>query len=322
MKQRIIWIDWAKTILIYLMVVGHCNPNPLHAEIFYAFHMPAFFIISGLLFHVHTLGKTIKSIVVPVCFISILNALIFTIPKILKGSLDVSVLFHNWWLQYFTVDSGANLCLFGGVWFVIVLLICRICMLFLVKLPNRFLWGGIGICILFMEIEPYVNIIQVIKDSYLWRVIPSVPFFILGYMLKDKIEKLMQKWNIKTALLLTFLFLILCLYNGRCDMYGNNYGRSYVLFFFNAVLGSGVVFGFCNCLKRNKSIEFFSKGTLIILGMNMFFRNISKIFIDYSHLDSLVLHSIIPWIQGLFVILLCYFPIKILLKKAPYLLGK
>lgn len=322
MKQRIIWIDWAKTILIYLMVVGHCNPVPLHAEIFYAFHMPAFFIISGLLFHVHTLGRTIKNIVVPVCFISMVNALFFSIPKILKGTLSTSVLFHNWWLQYFTVDSGANLCLFGGVWFIVVLLICRLCMYFLVKLPNSLLWGGIVFCILFMGIEPYISIPQTIKNSYLWLVIPSLPFFVLGYMMKGKLEKLMQKWNLKAALLFTLLFLILCLYIGRCDIYGNNYGKSYILFFFNAILGSSIFFGFCNYLKRNDSIEIFSKGTLLILGMNMFFRNISKIIINVFHIDSLFGHDIIPWIQGLFVILLCYFPIKLLLKRTPYLLGK
>ena len=47
--QRFHWIDWAKVILIYLMVVGHCFPIKWQYNLIYAFHMPAFFFISGFL---------------------------------------------------------------------------------------------------------------------------------------------------------------------------------------------------------------------------------------------------------------------------------
>jgi fucose 4-O-acetylase-like acetyltransferase len=49
-KERISWIDWAKTILIFLMVSAHCNIHPYPQQFIHAFHMPAFFLISGYLF--------------------------------------------------------------------------------------------------------------------------------------------------------------------------------------------------------------------------------------------------------------------------------
>lgn len=47
-KQRIVWLDWAKFIGISLVVWGHFSPLGRH-DIF-LFHMPFFFMISGLLF--------------------------------------------------------------------------------------------------------------------------------------------------------------------------------------------------------------------------------------------------------------------------------
>lgn len=34
---RIIWVDWAKAILIYLMVVGHCLPAPWQGTLIYVY---------------------------------------------------------------------------------------------------------------------------------------------------------------------------------------------------------------------------------------------------------------------------------------------
>lgn len=50
MKERIHWIDWSKCILIYLVVVAHYGQiSPFVDNLICAFHMPAFFMISGYL---------------------------------------------------------------------------------------------------------------------------------------------------------------------------------------------------------------------------------------------------------------------------------
>ncbi|MCI7040909.1 MAG: acyltransferase family protein [Lachnospiraceae bacterium] len=46
MQNRINWIDVVRGIGILLVILGHCQ-NPLFYLIFYAFHMPLFFFISG-----------------------------------------------------------------------------------------------------------------------------------------------------------------------------------------------------------------------------------------------------------------------------------
>lgn len=53
MRQRLDYIDRAKGILIILMVIGHIWQSGYVFEFIYAFHMPGFFVISGMLMH-HT----------------------------------------------------------------------------------------------------------------------------------------------------------------------------------------------------------------------------------------------------------------------------
>lgn len=50
MKNHLYWIDFAKTIGLLLMILGHGNMvNDEFRCYIYSFHMPLFFIISGLL---------------------------------------------------------------------------------------------------------------------------------------------------------------------------------------------------------------------------------------------------------------------------------
>jgi len=49
--NRIIWIDWAKSLCMVLVVFGHCHfQDHLLSHIIYSFHIPLFFFLSGLLF--------------------------------------------------------------------------------------------------------------------------------------------------------------------------------------------------------------------------------------------------------------------------------
>ena len=51
MKERLDYIDRARGILIILMVIGHIWQSGFVFDTIYAFHMPAFFVISGMLMH-------------------------------------------------------------------------------------------------------------------------------------------------------------------------------------------------------------------------------------------------------------------------------
>ncbi len=46
--DRIYWIDCAKGITILLVIIGHSIYNPMVRGPIFSFHMPLFFILSGM----------------------------------------------------------------------------------------------------------------------------------------------------------------------------------------------------------------------------------------------------------------------------------
>ena len=71
-RQRISWLDTAKGLAILLVVLGHVSflPTPVLGVI-YAFHMPLFFFLSGILLFrkkeqfVPFLKKKVQTLIVP-----------------------------------------------------------------------------------------------------------------------------------------------------------------------------------------------------------------------------------------------------------------
>lgn len=49
-RERVLWLDYAKGLLIILVVLGHVMPeNALMHSWIYSWHMPAFFVLNGIL---------------------------------------------------------------------------------------------------------------------------------------------------------------------------------------------------------------------------------------------------------------------------------
>ena len=79
MSRRIIWIDNAKFIGIFVVVLGHLTPNMELQTFIYSFHMPFFFLLSGITFNarensfVSFFKKRFKAILVPYIFFGLIT---------------------------------------------------------------------------------------------------------------------------------------------------------------------------------------------------------------------------------------------------------
>lgn len=102
-KQRISWLDIAKGIGIYFIILGHTLSDPsvpgcgtLH-EYLYSFHVPFFFILSGLTAKCGQnefsgfLIKKLKTLFIPYLVFGILSIIIFR----LAGAFAHSALMHS-----------------------------------------------------------------------------------------------------------------------------------------------------------------------------------------------------------------------------------
>lgn len=324
--NRIIWIDWAKAILIYLMVVGHCNPSPWQGTLIYAFHMPAFFMISGYLYHEHHWLKTVKTFLIPIFFFSIINFMIFSIPKFIKGTFTTDHLFERIFMPFWasgSLPSDDYIILFPGVWFIISLLLGRLMMgdIKMMSWVTRYWKVVFFVLIIFLTIEPFLFPNNPLQDYKFYLVIPSLPFFLLGYGLKGYINfERIKSWMVIIGFA---VFVSISLMYGRAEILGCHYGPFYILYFINAVLGGGLLFYVCSRLRQSRIIELISKGTLLVMAFNLVLYSFINVFIYKIGLGFIDDDNLFfPWLKAMLIMIICYLPIKLLIKYAPLLLGK
>lgn len=114
-QNRNYWLDIAKGIAIILMILGHTSLPNIVSHFIYAFHMPLFFIASGLASNynkyrfIEYIKKKSQTIFLPFMFYSfIVMLLLYSI-----GTLDVMRLLKSGWEGY-------------ALWFIPVLFIASV----------------------------------------------------------------------------------------------------------------------------------------------------------------------------------------------------
>ena len=326
MKQRVVWIDWAKAILIYLMVVGHCFPIAWENQLIYSFHMPAFFIISGYLYHPHHWRKTLKSFIVPIFFFSIINLIIYIIPKLIKGTFISSHLCERIIMPFWSggdIPEDLVIYCFPGVWFIIALLLCRLFMgdIKCFSWVMKYKYIVLGVLLVFLTFEPFLLPNNPLLPYKFYRFIPSMPFVLFGYCLKDRLQP--SKFSYPTIGVLAFVFIVITFLNGYSNILKYQFGHSYLLFFLNACIGSIALYGLCSKFRDINIVQVFSMGTILLLAINFNLKVFYNILFIKMGLGLFVSDRYLyPWIVGLFIMAACYFPIKWLLNYYPLLLGK
>ena len=272
MKQRNQTIDLAKGIAIILMVFGHCyEGDNVISRWIYAFHMPFFFLISGMLYA----GKwqkgvrfafpaTAKKLLIPYfVFDTLFTAFILILGRTddFAGSF-LDVLQHQiipltgktvtWYLPCYLLV----LCIFvvaakhSGKQFVVLLSVGLYLIGILVPVPN--------------------GLFQV------WRSLVATGFFAIGYYAKKCFSsKCATPWV--TAASVLFLWLSYC--NGRVGLAGLQFSNP-LLYTANSLLGSWLLIQFSMRMQANRWTNWiihFGKNTVIVLCTHMFVLEITRV---------------------------------------------
>ena len=310
--NRIVWVDWVKALSIFFVVVGHVGSESLRPFV-YAFHVPAFFVISGYLYKKAWWVQTLLSFVIPVFCISVLWFLLSF--ALLHFDFSKAWATNTWFV--YKLDETRPM--FTGLWFLEVLFV------------GRLLLGDAGfdyikknykvfsLIAIFLSI--LIDALSIELNLYITRIIQCFPFLGLGLYLK---ENNLFNFNPKSRKSIAIaagggvLFLVLMSMNQWCDIMYNRYNSSFILFFVNAVIGTLLLIYICQFLMRSSVIEVLSIGTLVVLGCHT---RISSIFTAVLHrfyfnemLDGIIL-PIISMIVSYVIIIFCQ-------RYCPCLLGK
>ena len=220
--NRVEWIDIAKGMGIYLMVFGHTTIPEALSNYIWMFHMPLFFILSGVLYNGQLmsfgkfLGKRLHSLVIPYFFF-------FLIVLLFNHLTDRPIT-----KSLFTIGDKVY-----TLWFLQVMFWTQIAYFMLSKIEK----DGVRFLVIFLlSLVGYYLYQNAIFLPYRLEVTAMALIYMgTAHVFRNKICKL--DFKVWISILLVMLSMIYSLFIPRLDMAINCYG-SYIPNIIGAWLGT------------------------------------------------------------------------------------
>lgn len=310
-NNRILFLDTSRAMAMFLVVFAHLYAGDSQERLYiYAFHMPFFFLISGML---HKQMPVLKGAIKHTK-----TLLIPTLSYLIICGI-VSKLFFGWhFMQYVKTCwvygvNGWEFPLNGPVWFLIAL--------FYVKILADLYFSNKAIALVLWGTTMYLTSVYT-NPFFLCSGMMAVPFYLLGTYSKQWVIRMSQIDWIKWSFPLFFAASVaLTLINGRVSMVAHNFGYAptpynYALFYINGIIGSlGMI---CLSLFIKRPLKFITTiGTslITIVGLQQLFL---ELYNNHIASDSYLLT--IP--ATIVIIAICCMAHWLIGQYFPFLLGK
>lgn len=257
-KYRLQYIDIAKGIGIFLVVLGHVYRGNVVQNWLYSFHMPLFFFISGWLYNGN---KVFKS-----------GYITFIKKKARRFLVPYMVFILMNYIYWAVVEQSYRAFDQGPLWFLPVLLIVECCAILPIEWTNNnrnrtatslfILMVGL-ICVGGFQIA-YSGIF-----GWIVRVYNGIVWYYTGFCLsrysKGWIESLSHHRYGRLYVACFFMLNVLSgCSNGRVDMYLNRFNN---VFLYIIAASSGIFFcmGIAVLIGKNKALLYLGKYSLVIM---------------------------------------------------------
>ncbi len=306
---------------MYFIVVGHMFPDGYKS--IYAFSVPLFFVVSGLLSKNVSDSKIfwrkiVQSLIVPMICFCLLSLAVFLLKERNLSLIYPSEL-AKWTVQIMAGFQGGVITSLPGLnvcWFIYSLAIIKT------------VFNFCPIKIQYVLIAPCCILTSVIWHSIGFSIplawtdaVLAYPFFLFGYFLKRYMSEFD---NLNINRLCGWLFVVLSMgiliviphFNNWPMMYQNQYGNNYFLFITGASAGIYLVYFISRQLGRiaKKYITVLSVGNILTLGIHPYFVQF------YSHFHLTYLWSAL--LVGLLIMAMMYPIINFAQKYFPVIIGR
>lgn len=314
-KERLTYLDVAKGIGILLVVIGHVYAfNRQIVDRFfvvwlYSFHMPLFFIISGMLIAYKDekdiwkfVKKRIMGILIPYVFFSIFSIIVFAIVN------DFS-------REVFVQNVKATICGVGidTLWFLPALFFGEVIFFVLRNLlKNKYV-----ICIISAIIYTLGNFMM--KDYgliclFLGRICIAVGFIMIGNYTMNLIRKRNMPWY--GLIVIAILSVVLSKINGFVDL-NNLIFNNHILYLINSLIGTYLILEISKLIDIDE-ITYWGRNTLIVMATHL-----NIIYILFNKI--LGIHSF-GYVTGMIVFVLLLAVERIIIyvvnRYMPFLMGR
>lgn len=312
--KKLDFIDFTKGVCMILIMLGHIFPIAGHPVMAYAyaFHVPAFYVVSGVLI-AHTgeerrpLGRMVRS-----------NLLRLLVPYLSFEALYILVycLFHGTGRAMAMARDTLSLASAGlATWFLPALLLSKLYVL-LARKYLRHPAAVAALCLIPFAIAMTIGYETALAQR--WRTVVlrtcnGVGFVWLGTVLYRKLDYLTRKnWVLIVCLAVS---VTAALWNGRVSVLNMHYKQP-LLYLTAAVTGTLTMFALGARLPESPVIRFFANNSVIAMGTHQLL-----LLILYWTIGQEAVWE--HWYLYLAVIMALEVPIAVFINRwAPFLLGR
>lgn len=268
--ERIVWLDWMKTIAILSIIWGHFFSSG-HLYL-YVFSVQVFCVISGFLYKKSPNWKTCLQ----KCFWQLLFPTV-----VMSTIMHLEAYFRCMaWGQHYEISwpwffewllLGHRWCM-GPCWYFYSLIIMKLIMQ---VLPEK----KIIYALTFVSLSVgaiYLHTIGFEASNANINVLLCMPFFLIGVFLKQwkSVFNNLHNYLMEVLLFMTFVCLVfLCgNWNGYVWMYLNGFGNNYALYIIGGMAGTGMLYVISMWLSRlpyREMVQTISKGSILIIGLHI-----------------------------------------------------
>jgi acyltransferase len=281
MSTRVAWVDYAKAINIFLVILGHTALPYEYRSIIYAFHIPLFFFLSGLFFDPEKFSsyggfvrRRMLQLLIPYFAFNIITYLLWLFAGRYTGedvAMGIPVL-EPFWGVFYGNTNGFFLHHNVPLWFLACLFMTEVLFFPVIKFLNKkhtLLFTGL------MLITGYFTSSEFLMPLPWGLNIVSVTIFFYagGYLLKKPV---FAKHDLTTVIILLVIsglsvYFIAGL-NGKIEVSDAVYGN-YIYFLPGAVAGIVFMISFSKLIERLSPdlglLLFTGRNTLIIFALHL-----------------------------------------------------
>lgn len=315
MKKKEKWIDIARGILIFFVVLGHSTLGANHGDknnfcyYIYLFHIPAFFILSGCLYKSSTdkvglqVKKKFRRLLIPyMSYIIVIN-----LPR-------VALLLINNWRQAFSeiydlFYGGQHLKYYvGAFWFITCLFFVEVFFILLDKYMKNDKEKIIVIFLFYVIAHIHSKYFSKVAFPFAIDVsFIALAYYAFGYYFNQYI---ISKYIFLSSAILSVFFIIairLNIIDYGLEMWAHNY-KNFILDFVIPIVISIFIFNFSKYLEDvwcSNFIAEIGKYTLPIMAMHIAIsRGIIKTIIggDYNYFMFTILGVMIPYLIAKYIL--------------------
>lgn len=267
MNPRIAYIDSTRAILIAMVVLGHilngANPGydiipyTLAQEFMDSFHMPAFFILSGMLLNVKKwhnsgFGKYLLH-----------RAYTLLVPYIFFETL--AILYKHFVLGAVSIADGLYLmatvrCNVGANWFLPAMFLAAMIYYLYILYPNKAVWSIISV--LLLAVLPHL------PEGHVWvllfRGVLGFVFMFAGSLLKEYLTKFTW-WKVGAAFLLAAASSAVCFRFSLGSSFYDGTLKGPLLYLISGICGAYFVMGIARVLNC-RALSLVGENALTIMG--------------------------------------------------------